>query len=156
MLRAMARMDSRASKSRRNTRRILRLDNLLKPLIIPAEKAKGFTLAGYPAVPDSFRSDSMHDSGGRRKVIGLASESAIGFDRNRRSPWTGIRKQHACAASKGENDKRPGERRAALVPTPQVNLTPYHGVFAPNHRLREQVTPAKHGRHGVMDREFGA
>ena len=30
-------------------------------------------------------------------------------------------------------------RLAALVPTPRVNLTRYHGVFAPNHRLREQV-----------------
>ena len=26
-------------------------------------------------------------------------------------------------------------RLAALVPTPRVNLTRYHGVFAPNHRL---------------------
>ena len=37
-------------------------------------------------------------------------------------------------------------RLVALVPTPCVNLTRYHGVFAPNHRLREQVTPAKRGR----------
>ena len=37
-------------------------------------------------------------------------------------------------------------RLAALVPTPRVNLTRYRGVFAPNHRLREQVTPAKRGR----------
>ena len=37
-------------------------------------------------------------------------------------------------------------RLAALVPTPRVNLTRYHGVFAPNHRLREQVTPACRGR----------
>ena len=37
-------------------------------------------------------------------------------------------------------------RLAAFVPTPRVNLTRYHGVFAPNHRLREQVTPAKRGR----------
>lgn len=29
---------------------------------------------------------------------------------------------------------------------PRVNLTRYHGVFAPNHRLREQVTPARRGR----------
>ena len=40
-------------------------------------------------------------------------------------------------------------RLAALVPTPRVNLTRYHGVFAPNHRLREQVTPAKRGRRGT-------
>ena len=25
----------------------------------------------------------------------------------------------------------------------------YHGVFAPDHRLREQVTPAKRGRRGA-------
>ena len=37
-------------------------------------------------------------------------------------------------------------RLAALVPTPRVNFTRYHGVFAPNHRLREQVTPAGRGR----------
>ena len=37
-------------------------------------------------------------------------------------------------------------RLAALVPTPRVNLTRYHGVFAPNHRWREQVTPARRGR----------
>jgi hypothetical protein len=37
-------------------------------------------------------------------------------------------------------------RLTALVPTPRVNLTCYRGVFAPNHRLREQVTPARRGR----------
>ena len=37
-------------------------------------------------------------------------------------------------------------RLSALVPTPRVNLTRYHGVFAPNHRLREQITPARRGR----------
>ena len=37
-------------------------------------------------------------------------------------------------------------RLTALVPTPRVNLARYHGVFAPNHRLREQITPARHGR----------
>ena len=40
-------------------------------------------------------------------------------------------------------------RLAALVPTPRVNLTRYHGVFAPHHRWREQVTPAKRGRRGA-------
>ena len=37
-------------------------------------------------------------------------------------------------------------RLAALVPMPRVNLTRYHGVFAPHHRRREQVTPARRGR----------
>jgi len=32
---------------------------------------------------------------------------------------------------------------AALVPRPRVNLTRFHGVFAPNSRHRAQVTPAR-------------
>lgn len=35
---------------------------------------------------------------------------------------------------------------AALVPVPSANFTRYHGVIAPNHRLREQITPAWRGR----------
>jgi hypothetical protein len=37
-------------------------------------------------------------------------------------------------------------RLAALVPKPRVNLTRYHGVLAPNHHWRGQVTPAKRGK----------
>jgi hypothetical protein len=37
-------------------------------------------------------------------------------------------------------------RLAALVPKPRVNLTRFHGVFAPNSRDRARVTPAKRGR----------
>ncbi len=33
-------------------------------------------------------------------------------------------------------------RLAALVPKPRVNLTRFHGVFAPNSRHRALVTPA--------------
>lgn len=34
---------------------------------------------------------------------------------------------------------------AALVPKPRVNLTRFHGVFAPNNKYRGQITstPAK-------------
>ena len=35
---------------------------------------------------------------------------------------------------------------AALVPKPRVNLTRYHGVFAPNSRHRVSVTPARRGK----------
>ena len=37
-------------------------------------------------------------------------------------------------------------RLAALVPKPRVNLTRYHGVFAPNSQHRARVTPARRGR----------
>ncbi len=35
---------------------------------------------------------------------------------------------------------------AALVPEPRVNLTRFHGVFAPNSKHRVDVTPAKRGK----------
>ena len=37
---------------------------------------------------------------------------------------------------------------SALVPKPRVNLTRFHGVFAPNSKYRARVTPAKRGRGG--------
>lgn len=39
-------------------------------------------------------------------------------------------------------------RLAALVPKPRVNLTRFHGVFAPNSRYRGPVTKAKRGTGG--------
>jgi hypothetical protein len=39
-------------------------------------------------------------------------------------------------------------RLAALVPSPGVNLTRYRGVFAPNHRSRALIVPARRGRGG--------
>ena len=39
-------------------------------------------------------------------------------------------------------------RLAALVPSRGVNLTRYHGVFAPNHRWRALIVPAQRGRAG--------
>jgi len=35
---------------------------------------------------------------------------------------------------------------AALVPRPRVNLTRFHGVFAPNSKYRGDITPAKRGK----------
>jgi hypothetical protein len=37
-------------------------------------------------------------------------------------------------------------RLAALVPKPRINLTRYHGVLAPNHRWRGEITPARRGK----------
>jgi pyruvate/2-oxoglutarate dehydrogenase complex dihydrolipoamide acyltransferase (E2) component len=37
-------------------------------------------------------------------------------------------------------------RLAALVPKPRINLTRFHGVFAPNSQYRARVTPAKRGK----------
>jgi hypothetical protein len=35
---------------------------------------------------------------------------------------------------------------AALVPKPRVNLSRFHGVFAPNNKHRVDVAPAKRGK----------
>jgi hypothetical protein len=37
-------------------------------------------------------------------------------------------------------------RLVSLVPKPRVNLTRFHGVFAPNSKCRALVTPAKRGK----------
>jgi len=37
-------------------------------------------------------------------------------------------------------------RLVSLVPKPQVNLTRFHGVFAPNSKYRKLVTPARQGK----------
>jgi hypothetical protein len=34
----------------------------------------------------------------------------------------------------------------SLVPKPKVNLTRFHGVFAPNSKHRTLVTPARRGK----------
>lgn len=44
-------------------------------------------------------------------------------------------------------------RLVALVPKPRVNLTRFHGVFAPNSRYRERVTPGKVARRGGGETE---
>jgi len=42
-------------------------------------------------------------------------------------------------------------RLAALVPKPRVNLTRFHGVFAPNSALRHHVTPAGCGQRKPLE-----
>lgn len=37
-------------------------------------------------------------------------------------------------------------RLSALIPKPRVNLTRFHGVFAPNSKYRVTITPAKRGK----------
>ena len=47
-------------------------------------------------------------------------------------------------------------RLAALVPRPRVNLTRFHGVFAPNSQHRALITPAGRGtgqKHKVTEQE---
>jgi len=43
-------------------------------------------------------------------------------------------------------------RLAALVPPPRMHLTRYHGVFAPQSRLRAAISPAGRGPGGQVAR----
>jgi len=40
---------------------------------------------------------------------------------------------------------------AALVPPPRAHLSRFHGVFAPNAKLRAQLTPSGRGKHRSAD-----
>ena len=51
----------------------------------------------------------------------------------------GMPRAHGCAGAVIA-------KLAALVPKPRVNLTRFHGVFAPNSNHRVDVTPAKRGK----------
>jgi hypothetical protein len=44
-------------------------------------------------------------------------------------------------------------RLVALIPKPRVNLTRFHGVFAPNSKYRALVTPGKRGKGGKSTRK---
>ena len=84
MERAMARIDSPASKNSRSTRWILRMDNLLKAIDISSLKgARRCHDEELSRAARSFRPGARNDFGHRRKVIGLGPESVIGFVRNR-------------------------------------------------------------------------
>jgi len=47
-------------------------------------------------------------------------------------------------------------RLAALVPKPRVNLTRFHGVFAPNSALRHHLTPAGRGKRKSIENQTPA
>jgi hypothetical protein len=43
-------------------------------------------------------------------------------------------------------------RLAALVPRPRLNLTRFHGVFAPNFKHRARIVPRRTGGRGDADK----
>jgi hypothetical protein len=45
---------------------------------------------------------------------------------------------------------------AALIPKPIVNLTRFHGVFAPNSKWREKITPAQRGKTKKLPEDEGS
>ena len=79
------------------------MDNLLKAIDVSSlEKARRCHRKGISRVADSFTPDEPHDSGQRRKVIGLGPESVIGLDRN-------TQEAEAAAARAVERARQAGE-----------------------------------------------
>ena len=82
MERAMARIESPASENSRSTRRILRMDNLLKAIGISSLKgARRCHDEELSCAARSFTPDARNEPGHRRTVIGLGPESVIEFIR---------------------------------------------------------------------------
>ena len=52
----------------------------------------------------------------------------------------GMSRAHGCAGATIS-------RLVSLVPKPRVNLTRFHGVFAPNSKYRARITPAGRGKY---------
>ena len=46
-------------------------------------------------------------------------------------------------------------RLASLVPRPRLNLTRFHGVFAPNFKLRPKIVPRRARVRVDADKPFG-
>ena len=133
----------------------------------PHQGRKAFTLQTVPAATDSIDGKlaraagfSLHagvacEAHEREKLERLCrylTRPAVSTERLSLTPQGNIRCRLKTPYRDGTTDVvfEPLDfmaRLAALVPTPRVNLTRYHGAFAPNHRLRERVTPARRGRH---------
>ncbi len=133
----------------------------------PQQGRKAFTLQTVPAVATADDNSSLAKGAGFSLHAGVASEAdergkrerlcryitrpAVSTERLSLTAQGNIRYRLKTAYRDGTTDVvfEPLDFMAllaALVLTPRVNLTPYHSAFAPNHRLREQVTPARRGR----------
>jgi hypothetical protein len=132
----------------------------------PQQGRKVFTLQTLPAWDDSFGDEvgkvadfSLHagvaaKAHERKKLERLCryiSRPAVSKKRLSLTPNGNIRYQLKTPYRDGTTHVifQPLDfiaRLAALVPKPRVNLTRFHGVFAPNSKHRALVTPAKRGK----------
>ncbi len=132
----------------------------------PQQGRKVFTLQTLPAWDDSFGDEigkvagfSLHAgvmarADERQKLERLCryiSRPAVSEKRLSLTPSGNIRYQLKTPYREGTTHVifQPLDfiaRLAALVPKPRVNLSRFHGVFAPNSKHRALVTPAKRGK----------
>ena len=127
----------------------------------PQQGRKVFTLQTSPAWEDGDRFDQVAKVSGfslhaweRQKLERLAryiTRPAVSEKRLSLTPSGNIRYQLKTPYSDGTTHVifEPLDfiaKLAALVPKPRVNLTRFHGVFAPNNKHCVDMTPAKRGK----------
>lgn len=132
----------------------------------PQQGRKVFTLQTLPAVEDDDRFAQVAKESGFSLHAGVAAQAwerlklerlcryisrpAVSEKRLSLTPSGNIRYQLKTPYNDGTTHVifEPLDfiaKLAALVPKPRVNLTRFHGVFAPNSKYRSEVTPAKRG-----------
>jgi hypothetical protein len=133
----------------------------------PQQGRKVFTLQTIPAWEDDDRFAQVAKESGFSLHAGVAAQAwerqklerlcryitrpAVSEKRLSLTPSGNIRYQLKTPYSDGTTHVifEPLDfiaKLAALVPKPRVNLTRFHGVFAPNSKHRVDVTPAKRGK----------
>jgi hypothetical protein len=132
----------------------------------PQQGKKVFTLQTVPAAESDNNSQAARESGfslhagvvaqhwERKKLERLCryiTRPAISEERLSITPAGNVRYQLKTPYRDGTTHVvfEPLDflsKLAALVPKPKVNLTRFHGIFAPNSRFRSEVTPARRGR----------
>jgi hypothetical protein len=127
---------------------------------------KAFTLQSLPPRGDSERTERVAQASGFSLHAGVAAEESARDKLERLCRYISrpaVAQERLSRTSEGriryslKTPYRDGTthvvfepldflaRLAALVPSPGVNLTRYHGVFAPNHRMRAQIVPSRRG-----------
>jgi len=117
-----------------------------------AGKVGGFSLhAGVAA--------EAHESQKLERLCRYIARPAISEKRLSLSPQGKVRYQLKTPWKNGTThvEFEPVEfiaKLAALVPPPRAHLTRFHGVFAPNAKLRAQLTPSGRGKRPPTDEEL--
>ncbi|MBW9264945.1 MAG: transposase [Candidatus Thiodiazotropha sp. (ex. Lucinisca nassula)] len=133
----------------------------------PQQGRKVFTLQTIPAWQDDDRFAQVAKESGFSLHAGVAAQAwerqklerlcryisrpAVSEKRLTLTPSGNIRYQLKTPYSDGTTHVifEPLDfiaKLAALVPKPRVNLTRFHGVFAPNSKYRTEVIPARRGK----------
>jgi hypothetical protein len=110
--------------------------NVLSVAIAVAAPSREWTIMPAPRLTRSTAASPSSSSGISATKFASLSER----NRSSKARWVGF-----FQGRQAEPAGFPGEI-GVIGSQPRINLTRFHGCFAPNHRLRAQIVPAKRGR----------